>query len=105
MRAWPSPPIGRISDSPHDRLDDPGFCARFAVDGHAPTTVLVVGVREAFIQYARALRHSRLRDGTRHLPPTALPSTGEVLAAHTGGRVDATAYDAALEDNLRRTLY
>lgn len=84
---------------------DPALCARFAVDGRAPATVLVVGVREAFIQCARALRRSRLWDGARHLPRTALPSTGEVLAAHTGGKVDAADYDAALEQTLRRTLY
>lgn len=84
---------------------DPALCARFAVGGRAPSTVLVVDVREAFIQCARALRRSHLWDGTRHLPRTALPSTGEVLAAHTGGKVDAAEYDAALEQTLRRTLY
>jgi len=84
---------------------DPALLARFAVDGKAPKSVLVVTVDEAFVQCARALVRSDLWNPARHVPRAELPSLGTILAAHTGGKVDAAEYDSQWEATVRRTLY
>jgi PPOX class probable FMN-dependent enzyme len=84
---------------------DPALLARFAVDGKAPKTVLVITVQEAFIQCARALVRSDLWNPARHVRRDELPSIGTILAAHTGGKVDAAAYDAEAAVTMPRTLY
>lgn len=84
---------------------DPALLARFAVDGKAPKTVLVITVQEAFIQCARALVRSDLWNPARHVRRDELPSIGTILAAHTGGKVDAAAYDAEAAATVGRTLY
>jgi uncharacterized protein len=84
---------------------DPALLARFAVDGKAPKTVLVITVQEAFIQCARALVRSDLWNPARHVRRDELPSIGTILAAHTGGKVDAAAYDAEAAITMPKTLY
>lgn len=84
---------------------DPALLDRFAIDGKAPKTVLVITVQEAFIQCARALVRSDLWNPARHVRRDELPSIGTILAAHTGGKVDAAAYDAEAAVTMRRTLY
>ena len=84
---------------------DPALRERFAVGARAPRTVLVIAVREAFVQCSRALVRSSLWDPTRHVPRDALPSLGRMLADHTGGRVDADAYDRDAAARVRETLY
>jgi PPOX class probable FMN-dependent enzyme len=84
---------------------DPALLARFAVDGKAPKTVLVITVQEAFIQCARALVRSELWNPARHVRRDELPSIGTILAAHTGGKVDAAAYDAEAAVTMPKTLY
>jgi hypothetical protein len=75
------------------------------VEGRPPKTVVVVTVREAFMQCGRALLRSGLWDPAGHVRREALPSMGTVLAAHTGGRVDAVAYDADSATRIPKTLY
>jgi hypothetical protein len=84
---------------------DPALRERFAVDGKAPTAVLVVAVEEAFIQCSKSLVRSELWNPARHVPRSALPSLGTVLAAHTRGGVDAAGYDREVESRVRETLY
>ncbi|HKI06695.1 MAG TPA: pyridoxamine 5'-phosphate oxidase family protein [Thermoanaerobaculia bacterium] len=84
---------------------EPPLLERFAVDGKPPKSVLVVTVEEAFVQCARALVRSDLWNPARHVPRSVLPSIGTVLAAHTGGKVDAAEYDAQWEAAVQRTLY
>ena len=84
---------------------DPALLARFAVDGKAPKTVLVITVQEAFIQCARALVRSDLWNPAHHVRRDELPSIGTILAAHTGGKVDAAAYDAEAAVTMPKTLY
>jgi PPOX class probable FMN-dependent enzyme len=84
---------------------DPALLARFAVEGRTPKTVLIVTVLEAFIQCARALLRSDLWNSALHVRRADLPSLGTVLAAHTGGKVDAAAYDAEAEIRTPGTLY
>jgi PPOX class probable FMN-dependent enzyme len=84
---------------------DPALRERWAVDGRLPKTVIVVEVREAFVQCSRALVRSALWDATRHVPRAALPSLGRMLADHTGGTVDAEQYDREAATLVRQTLY
>ncbi len=84
---------------------DPGLLARFAIHDKAPRTVLVVHVERVFFQCSRALIRSELWNASKHLPRTALPSTGEMLAAVTQERIDAETYDRELPQRLRATLY
>lgn len=84
---------------------DPALRERFAVDGKAPAAVLVVAVEEAFIQCSKSLVRSELWNPARHVPRSALPSLGTVLAAHTRGGVDGAGYDREAESRVRETLY
>lgn len=84
---------------------DPGLLRRFDVRGRAPKTVLVVRVEEAFMQCSRALIRSDLWNPDRFAGSRTLPSAGVMLAAHTGGRVDAAEYDARAAEEVPKTLY
>jgi PPOX class probable FMN-dependent enzyme len=84
---------------------DPALLARFAVDDKPSKTVLIVTVLEAFIQCARALVRSDLWNPALHVRRADLPSLGTILAAHTGGKVDAASYDEEAAITLPRTLY
>lgn len=84
---------------------DPALREPFRERGKDPATVIVVRVREAFIQCSKALVRSRLWDPARHVVRSSLPSLGTILAAHTFGRVDAETYDREMEEAVRKTLY
>jgi PPOX class probable FMN-dependent enzyme len=94
----------RVNGRAHISVD-PALLARFAVDGKAPKSVLIITVLEAFVQCARALVRSDLWNPARHVRRADLPSIGTILAAHTGGKVDAAAYDAEAEIRTPATLY
>ncbi len=94
----------RVNGDAHISVD-PVLLGRFVVDGKAPRSVIVITVREAFLQCARALLRSDLWNPAKHIPRSALPRTGTVLAAHTKGNVDADVYDCTLKETLATTLY
>ena len=84
---------------------DPALLERFTLVGKAPRTVLVIHVASVFFQCSRALIRSEIWNPERHLPRSALPSTGEILAAVTDDRIDAETYDRELPPRLKATLY
>jgi hypothetical protein len=84
---------------------EPGLLARFAVDGKEPRSVMVVAVDTVFFQCSRALVRSALWDPTRHIPRSALPSGGRILATLSADRVGGPEYDAALPARVATTLY
>lgn len=84
---------------------DPDLLRRFEVRGKPPKTVLVVRVEEAFMQCSRALVRSGLWNPERFAGSRTLPSAGEMLAAHTGGRLDAAEHDAHAREAVPKTLY
>ena len=83
----------------------PALLDRFAVDGKAPRSVLVITVRTVFFQCARAVMRSGLWDPTRHINRSSLPTAGAILGTLSGARIDGAAYDAALPQRQRTTLY
>lgn len=83
---------------------DPALCARFVERGKAPATVLVVRVEELFMQCAKSIMRSRLWGGLAR--PAALPTMGQLIAAHRAdGAVDPAAYDAEAPERLNQTMY
>jgi PPOX class probable FMN-dependent enzyme len=82
---------------------DPALRARFAVEGKEPATVVLVTVREVYMQCAKAIMRSKLW-GER-ARPAAVPTMGELIEAHTGGLVDAATLDREGPQRLRDTMY
>jgi PPOX class probable FMN-dependent enzyme len=84
---------------------DPALTERFSMQGKAPRTVVVVRVKEAYIQCSRALVRADLWNPAKHAAPDAVPSMGAMLAAHTCGFVDAQAFDEEARTRIPVTLY
>lgn len=94
----------RVNGDAHISVD-PALLERFVIDGRTPRSVIVITVREAFMQCARALVRSDLWNPEKHVPRSALPSIGTILEAHTGGNVDAAQYDEQAQETVPKTLY
>ena len=88
---------GRISTAPR-------LLERFAVDGRAPATVLLVSIDAVYFQCGKAVVRSGLWNAGRHVDRRTLPSAGDMLRATTQG-FDGAAYDAALPNRQKQTLY
>lgn len=84
---------------------EPTLLQSFAVSGRPPQTALVVEVERAFFQCARAVYRARLWDPARRVDRKSLPSTGSMLAAASGGRIDGETYDRDLPGRQQATLY
>lgn len=89
---------GRISVSPD-------LLARFPAQGKLPRSVIVVTVERVYFQCPKAIVRSELWNPARHLPRSALPSSGTILAALTRGAVGGADYDAAYPARLAETIY
>ncbi|MBB4038885.1 hypothetical protein GGR34_000514 [Microvirga flocculans] len=84
---------------------EPGLLDSFAIDGKAPKTVLRIAVESVFFQCARAILRSELWNPQKHVARESLPSAGRILAALSGNRFDGEAYDKALPERQKTTLY
>ena len=82
---------------------DPVLRTRFAVRGSEPAVVLVLRVTDVFVQCPRAVIRAGLWNGRDR--PEGLPTAGQMLAAHTGGLVDAATYDTERAPIVSATLY
>lgn len=82
----------------------PALLERFEFEGKLPRSVLVVDVKLVFFQCARAIKRSGLWDPSKQIARAALPSTGSILQT-LSPRVDGVAYDAALEERQKATMY
>ncbi|MCO6419658.1 pyridoxamine 5'-phosphate oxidase family protein [Siccirubricoccus sp. KC 17139] len=76
---------------------------RFTEQGKTPATVLLISVREVYMQCAKALMRSRLWGERKR--PEAVPTMGQLIAAHTGGLVEPESYDRDAPQRLRDTMY
>lgn len=83
---------------------DPALLASFAVDGKQPHCVLRIAVEKVFFQCARSILRSRLWHREEH-DTAGVPTPGTMLAALTQGGMDGDAYDSALPQRQRDTLY
>ena len=84
---------------------DPEVLASFTVDGHAPRSVIVIGVESVYFQCARALIRSELWNPATHVEPSCLPTPGQILAALSDNRVGGEEYDRAWPERARQTLW
>lgn len=82
---------------------DPALRERFTHQDVVPPTVLVVSVREVFLQCARALLRSKLWGDRRKAE--GVPTAGELLSAHMKGAVAPSHYDDDVGPRVARTLY
>ena len=83
----------------------PSLCAQFVVDGKAPASVLVIAVRSAYFQCARAIKRSALWEPAARIDRSALPSPGAILECLSREGIDGRAYDAALQARQASSLY
>jgi PPOX class probable FMN-dependent enzyme len=84
---------------------DPALTDQFVMQGKAPRTVIVVTVKEAYIQCSRALVRSDIWNPAKHALPGTVPTMGTVMAKHTCGFVDAKSFDEEAKDRVPATLY
>ncbi len=84
---------------------EPSLLRRFAVDGKEPRSVLVIAVETVFFQCSRAVVRADLWNPEKHASRAALPSTGALLAALSNARIGGEAYDRALPERMKATLY
>lgn len=79
--------------------------ATFAVNGKPPRTVLIVTVEAVYFQCSRALVRADLWNPAKHVARGTLPSAGDILSALSRRRIDGGAYDRALPERIRSSLY
>lgn len=84
---------------------DPALTGEFSVQGKAPRTVIVVKVKEAYVQCSRALVRADIWNPAKHAVPGRVPSMGTMLAAHTNGFVNAETFDQEAKTRVPATLY
>lgn len=86
-------------------LVDPALAASFAINGKTPHTLLEVTAERVYFQCAKALIRSRLWSADAQVPRSALPTSGEILAAISDNAIDAAEYDRTYPDRIRQTIY
>jgi PPOX class probable FMN-dependent enzyme len=84
---------------------DPDLLEGFSVDGKAPKSVIAIAVEAVYFQCARAILRSQLWNPDKHVARASLPSAGQMLAALTKNQLGGEAYDKALPERQRTTLY
>lgn len=84
---------------------DPDLLSRFAIDGKAPRSVLVIHVETVYFQCARAIVRSRLWDSKSQMERSSLPTPGQILEALSNCEIEAAPYDQALPERIASTLY
>ncbi len=63
---------------------DPADIARCTDDKRAPKLVIRVHVQEVYLHCAKAFMRSKLWSASSHVPRSAMPTAGEMLAEQTG---------------------
>jgi uncharacterized protein len=84
---------------------DPALLRRFAVEGKEPRSVLVIAVETVYFQCSRAVVRADLWNPAKHASRSTLPSSGAILAALSDARIGGEAYDRALPERMKTTLY
>jgi hypothetical protein len=90
--------------------DDPELCASFEMAGKLPACVIVVHVERIYFQCSRAVVRADLWNPAAHVARSALPSAGAILRNITAKNdavetFDGDAYDRALPERVKATLY
>jgi PPOX class probable FMN-dependent enzyme len=81
------------------------LCDSFAVNGNAPRVIIIVGIESVYFQCGRAILRSQLWNSSLFRSAADLPTAGTMLGEATAGEEGGPAYDAALPERMRTTLY
>ena len=82
---------------------DPAMTSFFEVKGHHPATVILVTVKEAYVQCSKALLRSELwREGDRS---GEIPSAGDLIAEGSASRHGGQAYDENYEQRAQDRMW
>lgn len=84
---------------------DPDLCASLSMQGQAPRAVVWMEIDEVYFQCARALIRSEFWARGAAGRPDGVPTAGQMTADASQGAEGGPAYDAALPDRQRRTLW
>lgn len=89
---------------------DPALCAEFEMAGKPPASVMIVHVEAVYFQCSRAVVRAELWNPERQVERTSLPSAGVILRDITARNAavetfDGAAYDKALPERVKATLY
>jgi PPOX class probable FMN-dependent enzyme len=93
----------RVNGSAEIR-DDAELCARCAVEGRRPATVLAVAVREVFFHCGKALMRARLWNPQSKVDRAVLPSIGQIINEQVGLAEPGETQDVMVA-RYRETLY
>lgn len=85
--------------------DDPGLCARVAIDGVQPKVAVIVDVDECYIHCAKALRRAGLWEPLTWVTAADRPSAAEVIVDQYQLDVEASVVEADLELGYRETIW
>jgi PPOX class probable FMN-dependent enzyme len=89
---------------------DPELCGRFEMAGKLPACVIVVTVESVYFQCSRAVVRADLWNPASHVSKGSVPSAGQILRDITARNAavetfDGEAYDKALPERVKATLY
>ncbi len=89
---------------------DPALCAEFEMAGKLPASVMIVHVEAVYFQCSKAVVRSELWNQARQVERASLPSAGTILREITARNAavetfDGAAYDKALPERVKATLY
>jgi PPOX class probable FMN-dependent enzyme len=84
---------------------DPELCQSFMMEGKLPRCVIVIKADSVYTQCPKALVRSDLWNPDKHVPKSALPSSGEIMQALSKGAIDGKEYDASYPARLKETIY
>ncbi len=84
---------------------DADLLERFAVDGQAPRSVIVVHIEAAYFQCARAIVRAALWDPDKHVDPKSLPTAGQILADLSAGSIGGESYDREWPARAAKSLW
>ena len=86
----------------------PRILERFAVNGRAPASVILVETEEVFLHCSKALIRSRLWQEDAKVDRKVLPSLGRMIAEaadHSPAAATVADYDARIEKSIEEALY
>jgi len=81
---------------------DAALLAPSAVEGKPPKLGILIDIEEAYTQCPKAFIRSHLWDPARHLPQSAIPTSGQILKDIRAGDLDAEEYDRARDERYAR---
>lgn len=84
---------------------DPELLSSFTIQDKAPRTVMVISVEAVYFQCARAIMRAELWNPSARRIPKALPTTGQMLAALSEGKLDGEAYDREWPERAKKSMW